>query len=139
MVVIRLARHGAKKAPFYRVVIADQRMKRDGRIIEQVGTYDPSADPSIIALDLEKIEAWIVKGAQPSDRVAKLIAEVKGEPLPAKIARRSALKSEEKKAKEAAEKKAAEEAAKKAAEEAAAKAAEEAAAAAAAETETEEA
>ena len=116
MVVIRLARHGAHKAPFYRIVVADQRKKRDGRIIEQVGTYDPAGDPSIIDLDIAKVDEWISKGAQPSDRVAKIIASVKNEPLPAEANRIAA-----------------EEAAKKAAEEAARKAAEEAAAAAEAE------
>ena len=117
MVVIRLARHGAHKAPFYRIVVADQRKRRDGRIIEQVGTYDPKGDPSIINLDVEKVDEWISKGAQPSETVAKLIATVKGEPLPAKIQARADLKAAEK---VAAEKAAAEAAAKKAAEEAAA-------------------
>lgn len=126
MVVIRLARHGAHKAPFYRIVVADQRKKRDGRIIEQVGTYDPAGDPSIIDLDIAKVDEWISKGAQPSDRVATIIASVKNEPLPAKLAERIANKTE-------ANRIAAEEAAKKAAEEAARKAAEEAAAAAEAE------
>lgn len=130
MVVIRLARHGAHKRPFYRIVVADQRKKRDGRIIEQVGTYDPNGNPSVIDLDIEKVDEWIAKGAQPSDRVAKIIASVKGEELPAKLAKRIADKT-------AANKAAAEEAAKKAAEEAAKKAAEEAAAAAA-EAEAEE-
>lgn len=128
MVVIRLARHGAHKAPFYRIVVADQRKKRDGRIIEQVGTYDPAGDPSVIDLDVAKVDEWIAKGAQPSDRVAKIIASVKNEPLPAKLAERIANKTE-------ANRIAAEEAAKKAAEEAARKAAEEAAAAAEAEAE----
>lgn len=72
-VKIRLSRHGAKKAPYYRVVIADERMPRDGRIIEEVGRYDPCADPSIITLDIEKVDEWIAKGAQPTDRVATLI------------------------------------------------------------------
>ena len=125
MVVIRLARHGAHKRPFYRIVVADQRKKRDGRIIEQVGTYDPNGNPSIIDLDIEKVDEWIAKGAQPSDRVAKIIASVKGEELPAKLAKRIADKTAANKAAaEAAAKKAAEEAAKKAAEEAAAAAAE---------------
>ena len=123
MVVIRLARHGAHKAPFYRIVVADQRKKRDGRIIEQVGTYDPTKDPSVINLDIAKVDEWIAKGAQPSERVAKIIATVKEEPLPAKLAERIANKTE-------ANRIAAEEAARKAAEEAARKAAEEAAAAA---------
>ena len=122
MVVIRLSRHGAHKAPFYRIVVADQRKKRDGRIIEQVGTYDPKGDPSIIDIDIEKIDAWIAKGAQPSDRVAKIIASVKGSELPKGLAMRIANKTAANKAKaEADAKKAAEEAAaKKAAEQAAA-------------------
>ena len=115
MVVIRLARFGAHKAPFYRIVVADQRKRRDGRIIEQVGTYDPKGDPSIINLDVEKVDEWIAKGAQPSETVAKLIAAVKGEGLPAKIQARADLKAAEK---AAADKAAAEAAAKKAAEEA---------------------
>ena len=94
MVVIRLARHGAHKAPFYRIVVADQRKKRDGRIIEQVGTYDPAGDPSVIDLDVAKVDEWIAKGAQPSDRVAKIIASVKNEPLPEKLAQRIANKTE---------------------------------------------
>jgi small subunit ribosomal protein S16 len=132
LVVIRLARHGAHNAPYYRIVVADQRKKRDGRIIEQVGTYDPSGDPSIVDLDLEKVEEWIKKGAQPSDRVAKIIAQLKGEDLPEKIAARAALKDEQKKAAEAA-------AAKKAAEEKAAAEAEAAAEAADEAAEAEEA
>lgn len=117
MVVIRLARHGAHKSPFYRVVVADQRKRRDGSFIEMVGTYDPRLEPSGIKLDLDKIDEWISKGAQPSERVAKLIAIVKGTEKPAKVQARAALK--------AAEKAAAEEAARKAAEEAAAAEAEE--------------
>lgn len=122
MVVIRLARHGAHKRPYYRVVVADSRARRDGRFIDQVGTYDPTKDPSVINLNIEKVDEWIAKGAQPTDRVAKLIAVVKGEEMPAKIQARAAMKAAEK---EAAEKAAAEEAARKAAEEAAAAAAEE--------------
>ena len=77
MVVIRLARHGAHNAPFYRIVVADQRKRRDGRIIEQVGTYDPKCDPSAITLDLEKVADWMAKGAQPTDTVVRLIDTVK--------------------------------------------------------------
>lgn len=72
-VKIRLARHGAKKAPYYRVVVADSRAPRDGRLIEQVGRYNPLTQPSKIELDLEKIDAWIAKGAQPTDTVKRLI------------------------------------------------------------------
>ena len=121
MVVIRLSRHGAHKAPYYRVVVADRRKRRDGAIIEQVGTYDPRLEPSGINLDVEKIESWIEKGAQPSARVAKLLAILKGKDLPKDIAHRAELKAKQKVEKEAAEKKAAEQEAKrKAAEEAAA-------------------
>ena len=123
MVVIRLTRRGSHKAPFYRIVVADQRKKRDGRIIEQVGTYDPAGDPSIVEINLEKIDEWIKNGAQPSERVSKIIAQAKGEDLPEKLQKRAALKAEQKKE---AEKKAAEEAKAKAAAEKAA--AEEAAA-----------
>jgi len=66
-VKIRLARHGAKKAPFYRVVVADGRARRDGRFIEIVGRYNPRTVPSFVELDLEKVDAWIAKGAQPTE------------------------------------------------------------------------
>jgi len=126
-VKIRLARHGAKKAPFYRVVIADGRARRDGRFIEIVGRYNPRTEPSVVEIDVEKVDAWIAKGAQPTEAVAKLIAIAKGEKV--------APQAENKISKKAAEKAKAEvEAAAKAAEEAAAaKAAEAAAAAEAAE------
>ena len=73
MVVIRLARGGAKKRPYFHVVVADSRNRRDGRFIEIVGRYNPQTDPSTIELDADKVEAWLAKGAQPSDPVAKLI------------------------------------------------------------------
>jgi small subunit ribosomal protein S16 len=72
-VTIRLSRHGAKKRPFYRIVVSDQRFPRDGRYIEQVGTYDPSAASGGIKLDREKIAGWIKNGAQPSETVSQLI------------------------------------------------------------------
>lgn len=72
-VKIRLARHGAKKRPYYRVVVADGRMPRDGRYIELVGRYNPLTTPKVIVLDLEKIDEWIARGAQPSNAVAHLI------------------------------------------------------------------
>ncbi|HSK48771.1 MAG TPA: 30S ribosomal protein S16 [Coriobacteriia bacterium] len=78
-VKIRLARHGAKKAPFYRVVVADGRARRDGRFIEIVGRYNPRTNPSTVEVDVEKVDAWIAKGAQPTEAVAKLIAIAKGE------------------------------------------------------------
>ena len=76
---IRLARHGAKKAPYYRVVVASANAPRDGRFIEEVGRYDPCAHPTFIKLDLEKIDGWIKNGAQPTEIVAKLINRVKEE------------------------------------------------------------
>jgi small subunit ribosomal protein S16 len=72
-VTIRLSRHGAKKKPFYRVVVSDRRYPRDGRYIEQVGTYDPTAAAGGLKLDREKIETWIKDGAQPSQTVSELI------------------------------------------------------------------
>ncbi len=70
---IRLARAGAKKKPFYRVVVADQRAPRDGKFIEIVGRYNPRPDPSLIELDIERINEWIDKGAQPTETVTKLM------------------------------------------------------------------
>ena len=72
-VKIRLRRMGAKKAPFYRVVVADSRYPRDGRFIEEVGIYDPTKEPSVIKLDAEKIEKWMASGAQPTDTVKALL------------------------------------------------------------------
>lgn len=72
-VKIRLARHGSKKRPYYRVVVADARSPRDGRFIEEVGRYNPLTTPKTISLDLEKIADWQVKGAQLSDAVAALV------------------------------------------------------------------
>jgi small subunit ribosomal protein S16 len=78
-VKIRLARHGAKKRPYYRVVVADAHAPRDGRFIEEVGRYNPLAEPTFIQLDLEKIDAWIKNGAQPTEIVTKLIDKAKAE------------------------------------------------------------
>jgi len=72
-VSIRMSRHGAKKKPFYRIVVSDQRYPRDGRYIEQVGTYDPRATNGAIKLNRDRIEAWIKKGAKPSQTVSELI------------------------------------------------------------------
>ena len=72
-VKIRLKRIGAKKRPFYRVVVADSRFPRDGRFIEEIGTYDPLSDPSKIEIDNEKAIEWIKKGAQPTDTVKYLL------------------------------------------------------------------
>ena len=73
MVKIRLRRMGAKKKPFYRIVVADSRAPRDGRYIEQVGTYNPMTEPSEIKVNLERIKYWTSNGAQPTDTVRKLI------------------------------------------------------------------
>ena len=73
MVKIRLQRQGAKKAPFYHIVVADSRSPRDGRIVEKIGTYDPITDPATIKLDKEKVEYWIKNGAKPTDTVKALI------------------------------------------------------------------
>ena len=73
MVKIRLQRMGKKKAPFYHIVVADSRSPRDGRIIEQIGTYDPMTKPSTLKLDKEKVEKWIKNGAKPTDTVKHLI------------------------------------------------------------------
>ncbi len=72
-VKIRLRRMGAKKAPFYRVVVADSRYPRDGRFIDQVGTYNPLTDPVTVELDTEKVTKWISNGAQPTETVKRLL------------------------------------------------------------------
>ena len=72
-VIIRLRKMGAKKAPFYRIVVADSRYPRDGRFIEEIGTYDPTKNPSAINVDLEKANKWIATGAQPTDTVKKIL------------------------------------------------------------------
>ena len=79
MVVIRLARGGSKKRPFYHLSVADQRFPRDGRFIERVGFFNPLAkgQEERLRIDLEKVEYWVGKGAQTSDRVAKLVKEAK--------------------------------------------------------------
>lgn len=72
-VTIRLQRFGAKKRPFYRFVAADRRAPRDGRFLEQLGTYDPMQDPAVINLKTDRVDYWVGVGAQPSDTVASLI------------------------------------------------------------------
>ena len=72
-VKIRLRRMGAKKAPFYRVVVADSRFPRDGRFIEEIGYYDPTKEPAVIKIDGEKAKHWIANGAQPTDTVRVLL------------------------------------------------------------------
>ena len=76
MVKIRLRRMGAKKAPFYRIVVADSRCPRDGRFIEEIGTYDPMAEGENIKVDLERAKSWISNGAQPTETVRGLLTKV---------------------------------------------------------------
>jgi small subunit ribosomal protein S16 len=71
-VKIRLRRMGQKKAPFYRIIVADSRSPRDGRFIEEIGTYDPNQNPSAIKVDEELAKKWLANGAQPTDVVAKI-------------------------------------------------------------------
>ncbi len=79
MVVIRLARHGAKKAPFYHLTVADRSAQRDGRFIERVGLFDPAArgNSERLRVDLDRIDHWLAVGAQMSDRVRSLVDEVR--------------------------------------------------------------
>ena len=72
-VKIRLRRMGAKKAPFYRVVVADSRYPRDGRFIDEIGYFDPTKEPAIVKIDAEKAKTWIANGAQPTDTVKALL------------------------------------------------------------------
>ena len=76
MVKIRLRRIGAKKAPFYRIVVADSRFARDGRFIEEIGYYDPTKEPSVVKIDAEKAKQWLSNGAQPTDTVRALLKKV---------------------------------------------------------------
>ena len=73
MVKIRLRRMGAKKAPYYRIVVADSRFPRDGRCIEEIGSYNPLTEPATITVDAEKAQQWIKNGAQPTDTVKALL------------------------------------------------------------------
>ena len=86
MVKIRLRRMGAKKNPYYRIVVADSHFPRDGRFIEEIGTYNPLATPSEINIDMERAKYWIANGAQPTDTVKALLkkAEAEGENNPMK-------------------------------------------------------
>lgn len=105
-VKIRLARHGAKKRPYYRLVVADGRMPRDGRYIEEIGRYNPLTTPKTIEINLEKVDEWIAKGAQPSNTAAHLIEIVRsGKPAVekrVKVSKKAAAKAA-KAAEEAAE------------------------------------
>ena len=74
--VIRLRRHGSRKRPFYRIVVADSRSPRDGRCVAQIGTYDPSFDPPKVSLQKEQAERWMGSGALPSPTVRKLMLQV---------------------------------------------------------------
>ena len=84
---VRLTRVGSKKNPIWRVVVADQRSPRDGRVIEQIGRYNPQTQPSEVVLDTERLEHWLARGAQPTDTVRRLIKiqerTAAGEPVPA--------------------------------------------------------
>ena len=119
---IRLTRGGAKKRPYYRIVVADARSPRDGRFIEKIGSYDPMKPKDSaerVVLDLEKVQSWLAKGAQPTDRVLRFLDAAGIAKRPARNNPNKAVPGE--KAKERAEKKA-EKAAAPAAEEAAAEA-----------------
>ncbi|MDD6278754.1 MAG: 30S ribosomal protein S16 [Ruminococcus sp.] len=72
-VKIRLRRMGAKKAPFYRIVVADSRYPRDGRFVEELGYYDPTKEPTVVKIDADKAKAWIANGAQPTDTVKVIL------------------------------------------------------------------
>ena len=74
-VKIRLRRIGQKKAPFYRVIVSDSRSPRDGKFIEEIGTYDPNVEPSAVKIDAELAQKWLNNGAQPTDTVAKLLKQ----------------------------------------------------------------
>lgn len=76
-VKIRLARHGAKKRPYYRVVVADARSPRDGRFIDEVGRYNPCVHPAVVEFDMEKVDQWLKNGAQPTDTVARLLKQAR--------------------------------------------------------------
>jgi len=90
VVRIRLRRMGAKKKPFYRIVVADKRSPRDGRFIETIGTYNPLTNPETVEIKLERAAHWLSKGAQPSDAVARLLRtagllDENGKPLPLEV------------------------------------------------------
>lgn len=76
-VKIRLARHGAKKRPYYRIVVADSRAPRDGRFIDEVGRYNPCTEPAMVKFDMEKVDQWISNGAQPTETVARLLKQAR--------------------------------------------------------------
>ncbi len=80
MVKIRLARHGAKKRPFYRIVAADSRAPRDGRFLERLGSYDPTQEPALIEIKQDRLAKWLKNGAQPTGTVARLIKKAGNAP-----------------------------------------------------------
>lgn len=143
MIRIRLKRIGKKRTPFYRVVVADKPDKRDGRFIENLGSYDPHANPPSVIIDAEKVKEWLAKGAQPSESAEKILirAGVMEKAAPKPKAKLEVKRAEQAKAAEARAKVRAEEADKAAKAEAAAaaKAAEDAAKAEAEAAPTEEA
>lgn len=124
---IRLARGGAKKRPFYRIVVADSRMRRDGRFIEKVGSYNPvlpKDDENRVIMDLDKIKEWMAKGAQPTERVSRFLeaagaldAKTRNNPNKAKPSKKTLERLEERQQKEAEKAEAAAEAPADAAEE----------------------
>ncbi len=84
-VTIRLSRHGARKHPFYRIVVADSRFPRDGRYVEQLGTYDPAPNPVRVTVERDKLESWLGRGAKPTETVAHVLkrAGLPSRPSPA--------------------------------------------------------
>jgi small subunit ribosomal protein S16 len=78
-VTLRLTRMGAKKKPFFRIVAADSRAPRDGRLLEQLGHYNPLTEPPELKVDLERVDYWLGVGAQPSDTVSQLVAKARGQ------------------------------------------------------------
>ncbi|MBF6567978.1 MAG: 30S ribosomal protein S16 [Candidatus Binataceae bacterium] len=80
--VIRLRRQGSRKRPFYRIVVADSRMPRDGRFVEQIGTYDPSTEPAKVKFRMEEAQHWLKVGAQPSQTVRKLLEKASSAAMP---------------------------------------------------------
>lgn len=85
-VKIRLTRMGAKKSPFYRIVVADSRSPRDGKVIESIGYYNPVTDPAEVKVDVEKAKNWLQKGAQPTDTVKSLLIQTGAMEKPSKPA-----------------------------------------------------
>jgi small subunit ribosomal protein S16 len=83
MVKIRLARHGSKKKPIYRIVVANSESPRDGRYIDQIGLYDPTTNPARVQIKTDKLNDWLAKGAQPTATVSELIRKAESETQPA--------------------------------------------------------